>query len=74
MASRPIYVGAVSAFDEHVGLGEVITADGAVHPFHCTAIADGTRRIEVGAAVVVDIVAGHLGQWEASRLVVAPSD
>jgi hypothetical protein len=42
--------------------------------FHCTAIADGTRRIEVGAAVVVDIVAGHLGQWEASRLVVAPSD
>ena len=64
----------VTEFDDPRGVGAVNTDDGTVVGFHCTAIADGTRRIEVGAAVVVDIVAGHLGQWEASRLVVAPSD
>lgn len=65
MASRPIYVGAVSAFDDHVGLGEVTTADGAVHPFHCTAIADGTRSIVVGTSVTFAVVAGRSGRWEA---------
>jgi hypothetical protein len=35
--------GKVSAFDERRGLGEVTADDATVYPFHCTAIADGTR-------------------------------
>ncbi len=62
----------VTEFDDPRGVGAITTDDGTVVGFHCTAIADGTRRIEVEAVVVVEIVAGHLGQWEASRLVVAP--
>ena len=44
--------GRVTAFDAHVGLGEV-TPDGGgpVVMFHCVEIADGSRSIEVGAAV-----------------------
>jgi cold shock CspA family protein len=56
--------GTVSAFDKESGLGE-ITNDTAVYPFHCTAIADGTRDIEVGKAVTFTIAAGHLGRLEA---------
>ena len=60
--------GRVTAFDEHRGLGEVTAADGAVYPFHCTAIADGTRTIEVGAEVQFETVPGRLGRWEAAGL------
>jgi len=60
--------GRVSAFDEHRGLGEVTEAAGAVYPFHCTAIADGTRSIEVGAAVAFEVVPGPLGRWEAGAI------
>ena len=37
----------MSAFDERRGLGEVTADDGAVYPFHATAIADGTRTVAV---------------------------
>jgi cold shock CspA family protein len=60
--------GTVSSFDDPRGLGEVTAEDGTTYPFHCTAIADGTRTIEVGAEVTFDVVPGHLGRWEASRL------
>jgi cold shock protein len=60
--------GRVSAFDEHRGLGEVTAADGAVYPFHCTAIADGTRTIAVGTEVRFETVPGRLGRWEAAAL------
>ena len=60
--------GRVTAFDDHVGLGSVETDDGRVFPFHCTQLADGTRTIDVGALVSFDVVAGHLGQWEAARV------
>jgi len=44
--------GRVTAFDAHVGLGEVTPDDGGPNlMFHCVEIADGTRTIEVGAAV-----------------------
>ena len=36
--------------------------------FHCTAVADGSRTIAVGAPVVYQVVAGHLGRWEADEL------
>ena len=59
--------GVVAEFDEHVGLGVVRTEEGE-YPFHCTQIADGTRTIEVGAPVRFDVIAGHLGKWEAARV------
>ena len=61
-------VGKVTAFDEHAGLGAVTGADGIAYPFHCTQIADGTRTIAVGTAVTFEVIAGHLGRWEATEI------
>jgi len=55
----------VVEFDEHAGTGTVEGEDGAHLFFHCVAIADGSRRIDVGTAVAYEVVAGHLGRWEA---------
>ena len=60
--------GTVTAFDGPRGVGEVTAADGAVFPFHCTQIADGTRTIEVGTAVDFAKVPGLLGHWEAGDI------
>jgi cold shock CspA family protein len=60
--------GVVAEFDEPRGLGTVRTDDGAELPFHCTAIADGTRTIPVGRRVAFDVVPGRLGRWEASDI------
>jgi cold shock CspA family protein len=57
--------GTVTAFDEDRGLGEITTDDGAVHHFHCTGIADGSRTVEVGTPVRFGIIPGRLGRWEA---------
>ena len=60
--------GRVVAFDEHAGLGEVELAEQSLRlPFHATRIADGTRSIEVDAAVAFDVAPGPLGM-EASNL------
>ncbi len=61
--------GRVDSFDDPRGYGTVVGDDGG-GPwfFHCTAIADGTRTIEVGAAVTFEVVAGHLGRYEATDL------
>lgn len=61
-------LGTVVAFDEARGLGTVAAGEGGEWGFHCTAIADGTRTIDVGAAVVFDVVPGHLGRMEAVRV------
>jgi cold shock CspA family protein len=68
MATRPLRHGTVREFDEHAGLGVVHADDGTQHPFHCTAIADGTRTIPVGATVTYTVVAGRSGRWEAVQL------
>ena len=60
--------GTVVAFDDHVGLGEVETADGTRFPFHCTRIADGSRTVPMGAAVTFEVVPGPLGRWEATSV------
>jgi cold shock CspA family protein len=60
--------GRVVEFDEHAGLGAVEGEDGARLGFHCVAIADGSRRVDVGAEVTYDVVPGRLGRWEAWRL------
>lgn len=60
--------GVVAAFDEARGLGTIRANDGTELPFHCTAIADGSRTIPEGEQVRYLVVPGHLGRWEASRI------
>jgi cold shock CspA family protein len=61
--------GVVAEFDEDAGMGTIRSDDdGRELFFHCTQIADDTRVIEVGAAVRFEVVAGHLGKWEAAHV------
>lgn len=60
--------GTVTAFDDPRGLGEVTGDDGTTFAFHCTAIADGSRTIEVGTEVTFEVVPGPMGRWEAHRI------
>jgi cold shock CspA family protein len=60
--------GFVSDFDDDRGLGTVTADDGNMYPFHCTAIADGTRTILAGVRVTFDVVTGPLGRTEASAV------
>jgi cold shock CspA family protein len=71
MAGRRPAVGIVAEFDVDRGLGTVEVADdgAAALPFHCTAIADGSRRIDPGTRVTFVVVPGHLGRLEARGLV-----
>ena len=62
--------GTVTAFDLDRGLGEVTDPAGQVWPFHCVAIADGTRDVAVGTAVAFEVVI-KLGRREATGLVSA---
>lgn len=57
--------GRVASFDAAAGLGVVTGADGRSFPFHCTAITDGTRRIDEGRTVIFAVGAGGPGRWEA---------
>lgn len=59
--------GRVHTFDPDRGLGDIVDDDGRRFPFHCTEIADGTRRIEVGAAVRF-VELPKLGRYEAGRI------
>ena len=66
MAGRVVR-GTVVAFDEPRGLG-TIESDGAELPFHCTAILDGTRTIEVGTTVTFEVRPAGMGRWEATSI------
>jgi cold shock CspA family protein len=66
--TRTIRTGVVDQFDDARGLGTLLDDDGRRYGFHCTAIADGTRRIEVGARVTFVLAAGHLGRVEARQI------
>ena len=60
----------VVEFDAARGTGTVVTDGGRELPFHCTRITDGTRRVDAGARVVVDIGPGASpGSWEATAVV-----
>jgi cold shock CspA family protein len=62
--------GRVASFDEARGLGTIAVdgdGDGEL-PFHCTAIADGTRTIAVGERVRFEVTPGPRGRWEATRV------
>ena len=62
----------MTEFDEARGLGTVDGDDGHRYPFHCTAIADGSRTIAVGTEVRFTVAPGHRGRYEARSL--APAD
>lgn len=57
--------GSVVEFDEPRGIGTVRSIDGVDYPFHCTAVADGSRTVAVGTSVTWSVAAGRLGRWEA---------
>jgi len=57
--------GTVEEFDDQRGLGTVVGDDGRRFPFHCTAVADGSRTIALGTRVVFSAAPGHLGLIEA---------
>lgn len=61
--------GVVVAFDDDTGLGVIEGAGDVAYPFHCTAVADGSRHAEVGAAMAFVLVAGLGGRLEARELV-----
>ena len=61
--------GTVVAFDEHRGYGSVRAEEGDELFFHCTSIADGSRTIPVGTAVVFAVAPGQRGRYEATGLV-----
>ncbi|HUZ09577.1 MAG TPA: hypothetical protein VMU76_05350 [Acidimicrobiales bacterium] len=74
---RKAQTGIVESFDPDRGLGSVVDPSGRTLPFHCTAIADGTRLIDVGTPVTYLVAAGLLGRLEARGLVrttAAPAD
>jgi CspA family cold shock protein len=67
--------GVVATWDEHGGYGTVTDDDtGAEHFFHCTAITDGSRTIDVGQRVTFEVVPGRLGRWEAENIEKTPSE
>lgn len=60
--------GVVADFDADVGLGTIVDSDDVAWPFHCTAIVDGSRTIDVGTPVVFDRTWGGPGRWEAATV------
>jgi CspA family cold shock protein len=60
--------GTVAQFDVEKGYGSVRADDGTVYFFHCTAISGGSRTIDEGRRVTFEVVAGHLGRWEAAEI------
>jgi cold shock CspA family protein len=61
-------IGKVVEFDEHAGLGALEPPEGGRVSFHCTQIANGSRRVAVGTKVCYEVVPGNLGVWEAGLL------
>lgn len=61
--------GRVATFEPARGLGRVDDDEGTTYEFHATAIADGSRSIEVDAAVVFTVAPGHRGLYEARSLI-----
>lgn len=64
--------GVVETFDDPRGIGTLRSVDGDEIFFHCTAIADQSRTIEVGAVVTFAVVPGHLGRWEGADITPEP--
>jgi cold shock CspA family protein len=69
-------LGRVASFDADRGIGSVTDDSGAVFSFHATAIADGSRRVDVGTRVGYMLAPGHGGRYEVRTLVakIGPGD
>jgi cold shock CspA family protein len=63
--------GRVASFDRDRGLGTVTDDAGGTFDFHATAIANGSRTIEVGTQVAFVVTPGRSGCYEAGSLVPA---
>ena len=61
--------GRVASFDGAAGWGVIAADNGTEYPFHCTAIADGTRTVTAGIAVSFQLAPGHRGVWEAAGII-----
>ena len=57
--------GVVTEFDDDAGLGTITAEDGTPYRFHCTAIADGTRTIDVDTKVDFESRPARHGGYEA---------
>jgi cold shock CspA family protein len=57
--------GRVESFDDRRGDGVLRSEQGERFYFHCVAIADGSRSIDVGERVSATRGVGHLGRDEA---------
>ena len=68
-AGRTPRLGTVTSFEEDRGLGTVTDEGGSSFAFHCTAIADGTRAVDVGRLVLFVVRPGHRGRLEARQVV-----
>jgi cold shock CspA family protein len=68
-AGRRVLLGTVASFDADRGLGLVLDDSGRPLPFHCTAIADGSRHIDAGAPVAFLERPGNQGMLEATGLI-----
>lgn len=61
--------GTVLSFDSDRGWGRLVgDGDGAEFDFHCTAVADGSRQVPVGARVSFVVVPGDHGRWQAGAV------
>lgn len=65
-------IGTVIAFDEEQGFGSLRDEAGDEWFFHCTAIADGSRKIGLDASVAFVLRPGHRGEMEANQIVCCP--
>ncbi len=63
-----LHVGVVSEWDHDRGLGAVAGDAGGTWSFHCTAITDGSRDVDIGTRVAFEVVPGHLGRMEAVQV------
>jgi cold shock CspA family protein len=59
--------GVVEAFDPDRGVGTIAAAGGSFS-FHCSALTDGSREVEVGREVLFVVRPAH-GQLEAASVV-----
>jgi cold shock CspA family protein len=67
-AGGPCVTGTVVSFDTERGVGVVADGAGAELTFHCAAITDGSRQIEVGRSVSFVVRPTHRGLLEARRV------
>jgi cold shock CspA family protein len=61
----PGVTGSVTSFDAERGVGTVTDSHGTAFFFHCSAITDGTRLIDVGQPVAFVVRPAHRGLLEA---------